>query len=75
MLSSPTGGLLVADEVGLGKTIEAGLIWTELKARFDYRRMLIICPKVLCQKWPHVIPPLDPLVIDEHADDYRLIQT
>lgn len=53
MLSSPTGGLLVADEVGLGKTIEAGLIWTELKARFDYRRMLIICPKVLCQKWQY----------------------
>lgn len=51
VLSSPTGSLLVADEVGLGKTIEAGLIWTELRARFDYRRLLVVCPKVLCSKW------------------------
>ena len=51
MLASPTGSLLIADEVGLGKTIEAGLIWTELRARFDYRRLLVICPKVLCTKW------------------------
>jgi len=29
-LESPSGGILIADEVGLGKTIEAGLIWTEL---------------------------------------------
>src|SRR5262245_18843246 len=33
LLSSPTDALLIADEVGLGKTIEAGLIWTELRAR------------------------------------------
>ncbi|MFC7737563.1 helicase-related protein [Roseomonas sp. GCM10028921] len=51
MLGSPTGSLLIADEVGLGKTIEAGLIWTELRARFDYRRLLVVCPKVLCTKW------------------------
>ena len=51
MLSSPTGNLLIADEVGLGKTIEAGLIWTELRARFDYRRALVVCPKILCSKW------------------------
>jgi len=51
MLASPTGSLLIADEVGLGKTIEAGLIWTELKARFDYGRLLVVCPKVLNDKW------------------------
>lgn len=51
MLSSPTGGLLIADEVGLGKTIEAGLIWTELTARYDFSRFLVVCPKVLCSKW------------------------
>ncbi|MEQ9568146.1 MAG: hypothetical protein RLN85_20430, partial [Pseudomonadales bacterium] len=38
ILNSPTGNLLIADEVGLGKTIEAGLLWTELRARFDYNR-------------------------------------
>ncbi|MGO4917597.1 DEAD/DEAH box helicase [Pseudogemmobacter sp. W21_MBD1_M6] len=51
MLDSPTGNLLIADEVGLGKTIEAGLIWTELAARFQYKRLLVVCPKVLCDKW------------------------
>lgn len=51
MLSSPTGGLLIADEVGLGKTIEAGLIWTELKARYEYRRLIVVCPKDLLTKW------------------------
>jgi superfamily II DNA or RNA helicase len=50
-LDSPSGGLLVADEVGLGKTIEAGLIWTELRSRFDSRRLLIVCPAVLREKW------------------------
>jgi superfamily II DNA or RNA helicase len=50
-LESPSGGLLIADEVGLGKTIEAGLIWTELRARRDARRLLVICPAMLCDKW------------------------
>lgn len=51
LLNAPSRGLLVADEVGLGKTIEAGLIWTELVARFEARRLLVICPKPLVQKW------------------------
>ena len=51
LLNSPSRGLLIADEVGLGKTIEAGLVWTELVARFDARRLLIVCPKPLCEKW------------------------
>ena len=50
-LESPSKGLLIADEVGLGKTIEAGLIWTELRARVDARRLLVVCPKMLCDKW------------------------
>lgn len=50
-LDSPSNGLLIADEVGLGKTIEAGLIWTELKARQDARRLLVICPAMLRDKW------------------------
>ena len=45
--------LLIADEVGVGKTIEAGLIIKELQARMDLRSVLIICPKVLIaeRKW------------------------
>lgn len=50
-LDAPSKGILIADEVGLGKTIEAGLIWTELRARFDMRRLLIVCPAVLREKW------------------------
>ena len=51
LLDSPANGLLIADEVGLGKTIEAGLIWTELRARYDLRRLLVVCPAMLREKW------------------------
>ena len=51
LLRSPAQGILIADEVGLGKTIEAGLIWTELRARYDFRRMLVLCPAILREKW------------------------
>lgn len=51
LLDSPVNGLLIADEVGLGKTIEAGLIWTELRARYDMRRLLVVCPAMLKDKW------------------------
>lgn len=43
--------MLVADEVGLGKTIEAGHIMLELKARRELRNVLIICPMSLQAKW------------------------
>jgi superfamily II DNA or RNA helicase len=50
-LNSPVGRILIADEVGLGKTIEAMYIWKELQARADARRLLIVCPAMLRQKW------------------------
>ena len=43
--------LLIADEVGLGKTIEAGLVWTELDARQQADRVLVVCPSMLVPKW------------------------
>jgi len=45
--------LLIADEVGVGKTIESGLIIKELRARMDIQSVLIICPKALVseRKW------------------------
>lgn len=51
LLQSATTGILIADEVGLGKTIEAGLIWTELRSRFDLQRLLVVCPAMLRRKW------------------------
>jgi len=43
--------LLIADEVGLGKTIEAGLVWTEFDARSMANRVLVVCPSALVAKW------------------------
>lgn len=51
LLNSATPALLCADEVGLGKTIEAGLIWTELRTRFEFGRLLVLCPAMLREKW------------------------
>ena len=42
---------LLADEVGLGKTIEAGLILRELKLRGLVRRILVVAPKGLTAQW------------------------
>lgn len=50
-LNSPNRRLLIADEVGLGKTIEAGHIMLELKARREFHHVLIVCPKSLQEKW------------------------
>ncbi|PKO19900.1 helicase [candidate division BRC1 bacterium HGW-BRC1-1] len=45
--------LLIADGVGVGKTIEAGLILRELQARREIRSVLIVCPRplVIEKKW------------------------
>lgn len=45
--------ILIADGVGVGKTIEAGLILKELEARFDIKSVLVICPRPLIteRKW------------------------
>ena len=51
ILDSPDRRLLIADEVGLGKTIEAGLILTEFEARRPLDRVLIVCPSRLRDKW------------------------
>lgn len=42
---------LLADEVGLGKTIEAGLIMRELKLRGLARKILVVAPKSLAVQW------------------------
>src|SRR6201991_3909679 len=44
------GGCILADEVGLGKTIEAGLVLAQLRAE-GKRRLLIVVPKPLLGQW------------------------
>ena len=46
----PEGGCILADEVGLGKTIEAGLIISQLMAE-EMRRVLLVVPKSLLGQW------------------------
>ena len=46
-LDSPSRGILIADEVGLGKTIEAGLIWTELRRHSKPTYWMLLIPPPL----------------------------
>lgn len=50
-LGAPRANLLLADDVGLGKTIEAGLVIQELFLRHRARTAVIICPPSLALKW------------------------
>jgi len=50
-LRMPRTNLLIADDVGLGKTIEAGLVMQELILRHRARTMLIVCPASLTLQW------------------------
>ena len=43
--------MLIADDVGVGKTIEAGLIVRELWERGEVRRFAVLCPPYLCDQW------------------------
>src|SRR6266702_4911910 len=50
-LRAPRVNLLIADDVGLGKTIEAGLTALELLLRHRASRIMVICPAGLTVKW------------------------
>ncbi len=51
VVSAARRRFLMADEVGLGKTIEAGMIWQALSQRGQANRTLIICPAGLTTQW------------------------
>ncbi len=53
IIKSDSPRILIADGVGVGKTIEAGLVLKELQARFDIKSVMVICPRPLIteKKW------------------------
>src|SRR5476651_1741966 len=50
-IQMPRVNLLIADDVGLGKTIEAGMVSLELIIRHRARRILVVCPSALQIQW------------------------
>ncbi|MDN5318968.1 MAG: hypothetical protein PWR00_931 [Thermovirga sp.] len=74
-ISSGRVRYLLADEVGLGKTIEAGLIMRELKLRGMVKRVLVIVPKGLVKQWiaemeTHFNEQFHPIM----SEDYRSLK-
>ena len=60
--------LLIADDVGLGKTIEAGLVVQELLLRHRARSVLVICPASLQQKWQDEM-------LEKFGLDFKIVNT
>ncbi|MCP4685856.1 MAG: DEAD/DEAH box helicase, partial [bacterium] len=50
-IQMPRVNLLIADDVGLGKTVESGLVMQELLIRHRARRILVVCPAALQIHW------------------------
>src|SRR5262245_49636885 len=71
-INSPTERLIIADEVGLGKTIESALIWIELQARRQAKRLLVVCPKILAEKWREELRTK--FLLDARIVDFRDLQ-
>ncbi|MER7049752.1 DEAD/DEAH box helicase [Streptomyces jumonjinensis] len=50
-LRQPTVRMLISDDVGIGKTVEAGLIASELLAQGEAARLAVLCPPALAEQW------------------------
>ncbi len=62
--------ILVADEVGLGKTVEAALVLTELASRGEAERVLVLTPASLCEQWAGELAArfhLEPIIVERGA--------
>ncbi|MDR1839746.1 MAG: DEAD/DEAH box helicase family protein [Treponema sp.] len=75
LIKSDTPRLLIADSVGVGKTIEAGLILKEMQARTSLDTILIICPKPLVaeRKWELEMKRFDEDFIPVNGETLRQI--
>lgn len=51
IMTSDHSNWLIADDVGLGKTIEVGLLLAAMKRRRQARRVLVVCPAGVVQQW------------------------
>ncbi|GGV42972.1 helicase SNF2 family protein [Actinomadura cremea] len=71
-LSMPRTNLLIADDVGLGKTVEAGLVMQELLLRHRARTMIIVCPAGLTVQWHDEMR--DKFGLDFHIVDTALLK-
>ena len=67
-LSMPRVNLLIADDVGLGKTIEAGLVMQELILRHRARSILIVCPSSIQVQWKEEMR-------DKFGLDFRIVDS
>ena len=67
-LGMPRANLLIADDVGLGKTIEAGLVVQELILRHRARSVLVVAPAGLCVMWQEEMR-------DKFGLEFRIVNT
>ena len=67
-IQMPRVNLLIADDVGLGKTIEAGLVAQELIIRHRCHRIVIVCPSSLQVQWQEQMR-------DKFGLDFRIVDS
>lgn len=67
-IAMPRVSLLIADDVGLGKTIEAGLVAQEMMLRHRARRILVVCPASLQIQWRDQMR-------EKFGLDFRIVET
>lgn len=71
VLSDPTPRFILADEVGLGKTIEAGLIIRQTLFDFPNSKVVILVPNFLVNQWRDEL--IEKLLLEEFIQDERIV--